>query len=224
MAHELSTLRSLNAQLTQATVPCHPAHGRVQALTATGRNFGLRKDVVRAPGHRNRTACQLNAEGSMQNASAGMREEGRTSTSHSNCEHGTSGTCSPGRHSPSRQVRRCAKRLTTTRLTTPNCSIQQSAPTELRSLHADKTTRTMQISREHRQSCELYTHADKQPEQCKSAESTDRVANSTRGQTTRTVQFSREPRQRCDLCTRTLRSISTQRCTFRSSKAKCDNT
>ena len=38
-----------------------------------------------------------------------------------------------------------------------NCANQQRAPTELRSLHADKTTKTVQISREHRQSCDLYS-------------------------------------------------------------------
>ena len=106
------------------------------------------------------------------------------------------------------------------RLTTPSHATQQSAPTELRSLHADKTTRTVQFSREHRQICDHYTRT-KQPELCNSAESTDKVAISTRGQknpncatqqraptelrslhadkTTRTVQFSREHRQRCDL-------------------------
>ena len=121
-------------------------------------------------------------------------------------------------------MRGCAKTLTTMRLTTPNRAIQQRAPTELRSLHADKTTRTVQISREHRQSCDLNTRT-KQSELCKSAESTDRVAISTRGQnnpncaiqqraptelrslhadkTIRTAQFSREHRQRCDLYTRT---------------------
>ena len=207
---------SSNAQLTpQATVLCRPAHGCVQALLHSNR-----PDLpacARTWFEHNRTACKLNAEGSHTKTRVRPARTQKP-TNKLKCEHEAVNSIPRGHHfRPGHAgggVRTSTShdpKLVSLALPEPaalevtlqadewegapkhlqprdkqpqTVQFSKKTPTELRSLHADKTNRTVQFRKEHRQSCDLYI---------------------------RNLRRTRE-------------SISTPTCSFRPSKAKCDNT